>query len=176
MFPRAYKDYLIHFHGSRDYFECHEVLEEYWKEQEGKDRFSIWVGLIQIAVALYHQRIGNFKGAYRTLKKALNILDKRKEEAASLGLDYDQLTALLQQRLLEINDGKGYYSINLPIADKQLLTACINECNKLGLVWNEQSDLSNKALIYKHSLRDRSVVRNERELQLQLRKNNRPGS
>ena len=31
-YPEAYTDYLCYFHGARDYFECHEVMEEYWKE------------------------------------------------------------------------------------------------------------------------------------------------
>ncbi len=42
MYPNAYLDYLVYFHGHRDYFECHEVLEEYWKkDQAGKKRFSL---------------------------------------------------------------------------------------------------------------------------------------
>ena len=32
VYPEAYIEYLMYFHGNRDYFECHEVLEEYWKE------------------------------------------------------------------------------------------------------------------------------------------------
>ena len=27
-FPLKYIDFLVHFHGDRDYFECHEILEE----------------------------------------------------------------------------------------------------------------------------------------------------
>lgn len=32
MYPEAYIEYLAEFHGSRDYFECHELLEEHWKK------------------------------------------------------------------------------------------------------------------------------------------------
>ena len=31
MYPTEYIQFLIHFHGDYDYFECHEILEEYWK-------------------------------------------------------------------------------------------------------------------------------------------------
>lgn len=32
MYPEAYVAFLHEFHTTRDYFECHEILEEYWKE------------------------------------------------------------------------------------------------------------------------------------------------
>ena len=73
-YPKAYILYLVHFHGDRDYFECHEILEEHWKEMDPKDRMSHWVGLIQIAVAVYHERRENRQGAIRTLTKATNNL------------------------------------------------------------------------------------------------------
>lgn len=31
MYPTEYIQFLIHFHGDYDYFECHEILEGYWK-------------------------------------------------------------------------------------------------------------------------------------------------
>lgn len=52
LYPKAYIDYLVYFHGLRDYFECHEVLEEHWKKDDKAERKKYWVGLIQIAVAL----------------------------------------------------------------------------------------------------------------------------
>lgn len=32
VYPEAYVAFLHEFHTTRDYFECHEILEEYWKE------------------------------------------------------------------------------------------------------------------------------------------------
>ena len=58
-FPQKYIEYLVHFHGDRDYFECHEILEEYWKKIDNGNKESIWVGLIQLAVANYHHRRKN---------------------------------------------------------------------------------------------------------------------
>lgn len=174
MYPKAYIDFLAYFHGSRDYFECHEVLEEFWKQQENEGRDSIWVGLIQVSVALYHQRIGNFSGAYRTLKKGVHILESKKDWLDKLGLDSDRFIQLLQRRLAEIDNEQPYYSLNIPIADKALLETCQDRCKEMGSDWNSPSDLSNENLIFKHSLRDRTEVIQERRKQLKCRKTNRP--
>lgn len=32
MYPPEYIEFLYHFHCDRDYFECHEILEELWKK------------------------------------------------------------------------------------------------------------------------------------------------
>lgn len=34
LYPTAYIKYLFHFHTDRDYFECHELLEEHWKQYD----------------------------------------------------------------------------------------------------------------------------------------------
>ncbi|WP_205628902.1 DUF309 domain-containing protein, partial [Acinetobacter baumannii] len=52
LYPEALIDYLVYFHADRDFFECHEVLEDYWKSLPKEERSLFWVGLIQIAVGL----------------------------------------------------------------------------------------------------------------------------
>lgn len=153
MYPKAYVDFLVMFHGPRDYFECHEILEEYWKQNNTEGKESIWVGLIQISVALYHQRIGNFNGAARTLNKALTILKNKSEEIRQLGLDAGSVISLLEKRMTEIEDMQSYHSLTLPIIDSDLLQTCMDYCSQIGFEWNSPSDLSNDSLIRKHSLR-----------------------
>lgn len=53
-----------------DYFECHEVLEELWKQQTGEDR-QFTQGLIQIAVAIHHLKRNNEKGALKLFDRGL---------------------------------------------------------------------------------------------------------
>lgn len=74
MYPKPYIDYLVYFHTNRDYFECHEVLEEHWKVADPRHRNVLWVGLIQVAVSLYHHRRSNYVGAERTMKKQFQFL------------------------------------------------------------------------------------------------------
>ncbi|WP_133174958.1 DUF309 domain-containing protein, partial [Heyndrickxia sporothermodurans] len=89
--PEAYIEYLVHFHGDRDYFECHELLEEHWKLTDIKNRHSVWVGLIQLAVSQYHYRRSNIVGAIRLMKKALNNLIENKNILITLKIDVNDL-------------------------------------------------------------------------------------
>jgi hypothetical protein len=56
-----------------DWFDCHESLEELWVGEEGETR-EFYQGLLQIAVALYHWRDGNFAGAVRLLEMGVGHL------------------------------------------------------------------------------------------------------
>jgi predicted metal-dependent hydrolase len=170
MYPEAYIDYLVHFHGDRDYFECHEVLEEYWKEDERGQRKVYWVAFIQIAVSLYHQRRGNFSGSLRMMKNAISILKNEKEAVKMLGLHYEQLIVVLEKRKEEIESHHPYTSIFLPIQDESLLNECKVQSQERGIVWGNTSNLSDTYLINKHSLRDRVEVIEEREKQKALKK------
>ncbi|MBB5323484.1 hypothetical protein HNQ34_000561 [Anoxybacillus tepidamans] len=155
MYPNAYIEYLLHFHTDRDYFECHEILEEHWKNDEKK---QVWVALIQIAVALYHHRRGNVLGAKRMMQKAIALVEQEKEAIEQLGLDYAELLPLLKRYIEQIDKGERYESICLPIADETLMQTCQTICKQRRLVWGNKSDLDNEFLLHKHALRDRSDV------------------
>ena len=100
MYPKEYIQFLTHFNGDRDYFECHEILEEYWKKSNDLKKDSIWVGFILLAVSRYHHRRGNFKGAKRTLEKAMNILSLLDFKQSLLGLD-ESIFPLLSKLLIK---------------------------------------------------------------------------
>jgi predicted metal-dependent hydrolase len=63
-----------------EYFACHELLEEIWRETpSGEDRTYLQA-LIQVAVALYHHQQGNQKGAngvYQRARARLLTLPRR---------------------------------------------------------------------------------------------------
>jgi uncharacterized protein len=167
-YPNAYIEYLIHFHGERDYFECHEVLEEYWKEHPNDPFSRAYVGLIQIAVGLYHHRRGNVAGAVKMLQAAINGFSA--EQVKQLGLDDVRLCNALTLRLEQLNAGNTVYNdIDLPFIDEALQEHCIQECSRRGGAWCLASDISNPNLIHKHTLRDRTEVIQERLRQKQLR-------
>ena len=170
MYPQAYIDYLVYFHGERDYFECHEVLEEYWKKDQRGERNMYWVGLIQIAVSLYHQRRGNYKGAGRMMKNAIGIVTNNQESVCQLGLDYEELLTVLKERLKEIENHTPYQSLNLPLLDDMLKDKCINLCSLKGHSWGKNSDLSNEYLVHKHVLRDRCGIIAERQKRIEQKR------
>jgi predicted metal-dependent hydrolase len=170
LYPKAYLDYLYHFHCDRDYFECHEVLEEYWKEKNAAEREIHWVGLIQIAVGLYHQRRGNYKGALRMLQNAHSIIGKESAEINALGLDSRKLVILLGERIDCVRREEPYSSLNLPIADPELQISCESMAKKWRKASGAASELLDGSLVNRHTLRDRTEVIAERRRQLNLRK------
>ncbi|MGJ3204040.1 DUF309 domain-containing protein [Geobacillus thermoleovorans] len=160
MYPKAYIDYLVHFHGDRDYFECHEILEEQWK-RDGRKRE--WLILIQIAVAFYHYRRGNSSGALRLIKRARTLLEEARGMIRRLGLDEKELAVLLEEAAERIARGEPYESVELPIRDRSLYEQCQAACAHRQLVWGQASDLANLDLVDKHRRRDRSDVVAARE-------------
>ncbi|MBP1155425.1 MULTISPECIES: DUF309 domain-containing protein [unclassified Paenibacillus] len=168
-YPKAYVDYLIHFHAERDFFECHEVLEEFWKEHPEDPNSEAYVGLIQVAVSLYHQRRGNLAGAVKMLTSAIQRLDKERLER--LGIDADKFRDVLQARLEECMDPVNftYSDLDIPLKDETLNVLCGQACAYTNKIWGQPSDMNDTFLIHKHTLRDRTAVVAERELQKQLK-------
>lgn len=163
MYPKAYIDYLTHFHIDQDYFECHEILEEYWKENDKGNKTSVWVGLILLAVSCYHHRRNNFVGALKTIEKAQKILHLRQEECLALGISVEELFTLLEKRMNDIKQKHNYSHMTIPMHD---------------LILIEQYDLHHHIndvdhqIINRHLFRDRTPVIQERKLALEKRKRN----
>lgn len=89
-----YVQFIHYFNIERDYFECHEVMEELWLE-EGRD--PVYQGLLQVAVGLYHDANGNRNGAIKLFAQALDKLEGVQDER--LGIDLEKL----------VNDSRTYY-------------------------------------------------------------------
>jgi uncharacterized protein len=164
-YPKAWVDYLIYFHTDQDFFECHEVLEEHWKREGMKG--GGWPGLIQVAVALYHQRRNNYNGAFRMINSAINKLQDEDEFLRRIGIDSDPFIGLLKKRMQVIKEHRKYEPLYLPLTPS-LLNQCHMEAKKRGKVWGQAADFS-PAIVDKHKLRDRSSVIKERISQKQLK-------
>ncbi|WP_249305789.1 DUF309 domain-containing protein [Lederbergia citrea] len=171
-FPTLYINFLIHFHGDRDYFECHEVLEEHWKNC-GMHRNSIWVGLIQVAVSFYHYRRGNKKGAVKMMDKAVHLLTYKQQETETLGINHQHLITKLKNSRLQMMNNMPYMAINLPINNRELLNLCVEQCVKLGYEWGDIDDHTSQSIIHKHKMRDRSDVVAERKFALEAKSRER---
>jgi uncharacterized protein len=172
-YPEPYIEYLIYFHVDRDFFECHEVLEEYWKSIPGSTLRQAWHGLIQLAVALYHQRRGNISGARKMLESAIHNINENHME--QLGIQADAFSQALSARLeqLDFNPQAEFADFNIPIADQELLLLCQSHPLAANKLWLSRSDLLNRSLIHKHTLRDRSIVIETRQKQFETREQTR---
>ncbi|WP_274650630.1 DUF309 domain-containing protein [Paenibacillus humicola] len=171
-YPEAYIDYLIEFHGTRDFFECHELLEEYWKEHPGDPQADGWVGLIQLAVGAYHYRRGNRQGAAKMLRSAASRLTAERLEA--LGLKGAQTAAAIEGMIRALDDGLPYADIDLIFRDGGLLDACRGQCAARGHAWGAPSP-ELEALVHRHTLRDRSDVIEARRAASAARRNGNEG-
>ncbi len=90
-----------------DWFECHETLEELWKEEKGEMR-DFYQGILLVAAGFLHWRKGNFNGAVSVLKRGSGYLrrvrpDCRGVDVSGLisdtGTALDALTALGPSRM-----------------------------------------------------------------------------
>ncbi|OUN00549.1 MAG: hypothetical protein BAA02_09995 [Paenibacillaceae bacterium ZCTH02-B3] len=89
--------FVDHFNGDRDYFECHEVMEELWLDN-GRD--PVLQGLLQAAVGLYHWRNDNRAGAVKLFAGSLRKLAGA--PAVLHGLDLALLRECVRSSLLAL--------------------------------------------------------------------------
>lgn len=124
-----YVQYLHYFNVERDYFECHEVMEELWME-EGRD--PLCQGLLQVAVGLYHARNDNVSGSIKLFSQAIDKLARYPEHR--LGIDLAAMIADSEQYLNKLRDNKEtpfpFYDLNIRITDPLLEEAVDKLTNK----------------------------------------------
>lgn len=117
-----YVQYLYHFNIDRDYFECHEVMEQLWME-EGRN--PLLQGLLQVAVGLYHYRNDNVSGAIKLFTGALEKLGAHPREL--WGIDLHQLldeVRIYRSRLEQLPEQPfEFYDLDIVILDPNLLAA-----------------------------------------------------
>lgn len=92
--------------NGRDWYDCHETLEELWLGETGEVR-NFLQGVLQIAVSLHHWRNGNHGGAVSLLESGVTYLNR--VSAACLWVDVAALIAdsdLLRVALVQLGKEK----------------------------------------------------------------------
>lgn len=119
MYHRLYVEFIYFFNVERDYYECHEVMEEYWMS-EGKNK---WLqALLQVAVGLHHFRNGNVRGSIKLLEQAM---EKHNEHwDGKLGIDKQSLFAEVKEYLVRLYQYEDhpfpFYDLTISITDPEL--------------------------------------------------------
>ncbi len=88
--------------NAREYFECHETLENIWNAEPGPIR-TLYKGILQIGVGCYHLLRANYKGATMKLRTGADYLEPYAPRC--MGVEVGQLIAdarRLHARLLEL--------------------------------------------------------------------------
>jgi len=93
--------------NQRDFYECHEIIEELWLETKPDPHSALYKGVIQAAGALYQWERGYLGGAYRLFLSSVNYLGPY--GAGALGLNVEELVKDMRVcfRALEEPDRKG---------------------------------------------------------------------
>jgi len=152
LFHPLYIEYCTYFNGNRDYFECHEVLETYWKEIAPRERNHPLVGYIQVATGMYHWRRGNYSGAERMLSKALHIFNSCTSDCPFVEkIDFSNFIAQISTAIQLILEKSTFKPFNIVITDRTLKQLVEEGIEKLPAADHD-------FIVHKHRLRDRSEV------------------
>lgn len=92
--------------NAREFFACHDILEDLWSETFGNDR-EFYQGLIHAAVALHHFDEGNLGGARKMYGSACRYLEPYlpSHQGVDVAALRDGLQACFAPLLV---DGTGY--------------------------------------------------------------------
>lgn len=142
--------FVHYFENKRDYFECHEIMEDYWKSKSHYTKQDFEVVLILLATGLYHLRRNNNTGAVRTLKKAQLTLQQNDFSTYHQFIDINNLDKTLSSLI----ESEKYRKITFPL--KSEIRVLFTE--QYGI----QPNLINDEIIHKHITRDRTEIINAR--------------
>lgn len=169
LFHRLFVDFCTYFNGNQDYFECHEVLEEYWKEVAPGDKNHPLVGYVQLATGMYHWRRNNRNGAMKILEKALHNFSTNQTSPFFDFIHFNQLYNDCENSIALIKKGDEFTPFQIIIQNNELSALVHQKICELPTV-------PLNYLLHKHMLRDRSdilIARNKKLEERQLNKKNK---
>lgn len=151
--------FIVYFNGNQDYFECHEVLEEYWKSLPDGNKSHPLTAYILLATGLYHWRRGNEEGALKTIRKAEDKFRTLPEEypAFTEEIDFSRLLQDVRQSVARLEQSSDFEPFPILVSDR--LQQLADEAKPSMDLLPAGSD----DVLYKHMLRDRSDILLERE-------------
>ncbi|KXH82058.1 DUF309 domain-containing protein [Sporosarcina sp. HYO08] len=152
--------FIVYFNENQDFFECHEVLEEYWKSLPNSDKQHPLTAFILLSTGMYHWRRRNFTGAEKTLQKAVLKFMNFKLHAPDFTEEID-MHQLIADAKLAFSQSKERSSFSpFPIhVSSATLASHVNEM----VTSIELLPFGSDAVIHKHMLRDRSDILRKRE-------------
>ncbi|OKP80702.1 hypothetical protein A3844_26840 [Paenibacillus helianthi] len=115
-----YLAFLVYFNRDRDYFECHEVLEELWLARE---RDPLYKALLQTAVGLYHFRNNNVRGGLMMLNRSQEVLQQYPGD--TLGINLTKLVREVEDYARKLDSYADqpfeYYDLTIELIDPILV-------------------------------------------------------
>lgn len=93
----------IELFNRQEFYDCHALLEELWKEQLEPER-QLTQGIIQIAVAYYHALRSNYNGSIKLIRKGLPRIKQFVGEQELLELE--EFISAVEQDLTTLQSSK----------------------------------------------------------------------
>ena len=154
-FDSKFVHFITEFNETKDYFECHELLEDYWKEVSPRQKVHPLAALILLSTSMYHWRRGNFQGASKTMKSSIKRMKETIQSPFFETLNTEQLLKDATQAYQSIQLHKPFTAFQIGIQNDSLLT--------LTKEVTLSKDRDQHFLMHKHMLRERSEILEERE-------------
>ncbi len=152
--------FLKEFNRTFDYFECHELLEEYWKEVAPGNKEHPAAVLVLLSTSMYHWRRGNLAGAFKTMRTFVSRFEHLSNSPFNQFIDVEQLREDARQSLSSIENKESFRRFLILVKDPELQDL---------IEQGDQSNVDIEFLTHKHMLRDRSEILSEREKQKNIR-------
>ncbi|WP_203246426.1 DUF309 domain-containing protein [Sporosarcina beigongshangi] len=149
--------FIVYFNNNQDYFECHEVLEEYWKSIPLSDKEHPLATYILLATGMYHWRRNNFTGASRTLHKVAKRLPTFSESDRN-EINFQQLITHVNESVKRVEKKYPFESFPFAITSPALQAKVELARQSMTLL-----PFGSEAVIHKHMRRDRSDILRERD-------------
>lgn len=115
-YKKEYDEFIETFQKERDFFKCHEILEDIWvAETECNTRKHVSINLLLLSVGLLHWQRKNYNGALKVLGDSLNNYENVKSEINAIGIDAEKLEKSILENLEKIRLKEEYSEIYLPM-------------------------------------------------------------
>ena len=115
-FPELYVEGIKLF-NEEEFFECHDVLEEYWAEVSSGTA-TFYQGLIQASVALFHFGNENFGGARKLYLSSRKYLEEYTPYFE--GIHVDKFLADMKFCFQELLDAGNVYPTDIELRDERV--------------------------------------------------------
>lgn len=109
--------------NEREFFACHDELEEVWNETLGPDR-EFYQGLIHAAVALHHFEEGNLGGARKMYSSTRRYLQPY--APAHAGVDLETFLDQFHACFSDLCTGDGVYPHGVRLDPDRIPTITLN--------------------------------------------------
>lgn len=102
--------------NGREFFACHEVLEDLWRPLEAGAEKTFLQGVLQVAVGYHHLLNGNFTGAKNKLSEGLEKLVATAASDYRTGIELGALIKAVQFSLQVLTTLGGHRVGDFPPA------------------------------------------------------------